>query len=502
MKKLFLLLFLLFLSSHTFSNYITPNTGRNWTMDSLVAYSSGDVTYSGGIFFVNDTVYVSSSDTVKILNNATVKLAYLVTFNFIGTLIVNPPDSVKITSIDTTQKFYELRLDSLSDASIIRKAIFEYSFNGMRLLDTSPLIDNCTFRYNCIGNSSTTVPAINLFRANPVISNCRIYRNAKVGIGGGSNINNAPQIINNIIYENNTANGNVPQINLGASGSATTIIRGNIIRGLYTNAGGIATLPIGTLNITIENNIITNNRYGIAITNANTFAIIRNNRIDSNNIQGSPNLGGSGINFNGNTSLVALVSKNTIRGNLWGITIQGTALPNFGNLSVSDTNYIGQNNIYDNGNSGRIFDLFNNTPDSIKAENNWWGTANTDTVEAHIFHKPDSTVLGFVDYLPIRTISGINYSENIIPNTFKLYDAYPNPFNPETKIKFDIASSVNVQLTIYDITGKEVAMLIHEEFKPGSYEIIWNASNYSSGIYFYVLKSKDFTETKKLIFIK
>ncbi len=194
-----------------------------------------------------------------------------------------------------------------------------------------------------------------------------------MGIGGGSNINNAPQILNNIIYENNTANGNVPQINLGASGSATTVIRGNIIRGLYIMAGGIATLPIGTLNITIENNVITNNRYGIAITNANTFAIIRNNRIDSNNIQGVPNLGGSGINFNGNTSLTALVSKNTIRGNLWGITIQGTALPNFGNLSVSDTNYIGLNNIYNNSNSGKFFDLFNNTPDSIKAENKLLG---------------------------------------------------------------------------------------------------------------------------------
>jgi len=55
----------------------------------------------------------------------------------------------------------------------------------------------------------------------------------------------------------------------------TTLIKGNIIRGLYINAGGIATLPIGTLNIIIENNIIKKNRYGIAIQNANTNAVIR-----------------------------------------------------------------------------------------------------------------------------------------------------------------------------------------------------------------------------------
>ncbi|MBK7158873.1 MAG: hypothetical protein IPH77_09985 [Ignavibacteria bacterium] len=74
-----------------------------------------------------------------------------------------------------------------------------------------------------------------------------------------------------------------------------------------------------------------------------------------------------------------------------------------GNISNADTTDIGLNEIYGNGNSGKIFDLFNNTVDSIKAENNFWGSGNADTVETHIFHKTDSTVLGFVDYLPLRS---------------------------------------------------------------------------------------------------
>jgi len=507
--KLFTIIsaFLICLSS--LANYSTPGTGKSWNLDSLVANSGGEVTFSSGTYFFTDTLNISQSDTLKIRINTTIKISPLVVFNILGTLIVNPPDSVKITSLDTNQKFYEMRLDSTSDASIMKKMIFEYSFNGIRLLDTSPLIDSCTIQYNCNGNSSTTVPAINLFRANPVISNCKIIRNYKVAIGGGANIANSPQILNNLISENNIANGNVPQINLGQSGSGTTLIQGNTIKGLYTNAGGIATLPIGQLTIRIEDNIIKFNRYGIAIANANTNAVIKRNIIDSNNIQGNPLLGGSGINFNGTSSIIAAVSHNKIRGNLWGITIQGTAKPNMGELSNPDTNYAGFNMILNNGNSNRYYDLYNNTPDSIKAENNFWGTNNLDSVEARIFHKPDSSALGFVDYVPIWIpVPVVNISTEI-PGNYKLYDAYPNPFNPSTKIKFDVGISKNmrvnnqfVSLIVYDILGQVVKTLINMELKPGTYEVDFSGSDISSGVYFYALKSGNFYDSKRMIIVK
>ncbi len=76
------------------------------------------------------------------------------------------------------------------------------------------------------------------------------------------------------------------------------------------------------------------------------------------------------------------------------------------------------------------------------------------------------------------------------------------PFNPETKIRFDIASFTNVSLTIYDVTGKEVTLLINEQLKPGSYKAMWNAANYSSGIYFYKIETGAFAETKKIILLK
>lgn len=402
MKKLFILL-ALFLISESYANYTTPGTGVSWNLDSLVNNSSGSVTVSGSDYFFNDTLTISSSDTIKILTNVIMKFKTGVFIDINGILIVNPPDSAKITAQDTTLKFLGLKFEDLSDGSVLKKLIMEYG-NAIRMLDCNILIDSCTLRYNTL-SSSFSSGAISFFRSNSIVSNCTIFRNRRAAIVSGANIASSPQILNNIIYENNSDNANVPQINFGATGSAPMIIRGNTITGLFTNCGGISFLPVGSIpNAIIENNIIKHNRYGIAIAGGNSNIYINNNIIDSNNIQGDPNLGGSGINFNGSATQNSIVTRNIIRGNLWGITVQSTAKPNMGDLSSPDTTDIGLNQIYGNGNSGQIYDLYNNTVDSLKAENNYWGTPDLDSVEAHIFHKPDNAALGKVDYLPVASV--------------------------------------------------------------------------------------------------
>lgn len=102
---------------------------------------------------------------------------------------------------------------------------------------------------------------------------------------------------------------------------------------------------------------------------------------------------------------------------------------------------------------------------------------------------------------------GINPTSNEIPYDFSLSQNYPNPFNPQTKIKFDIPQGMkgqtsNVKLIIYDLLGREVATLVNEELKPGSYEVDWDGSNYSSGVYFCKLVSGDFAVTKKMVLMK
>jgi len=98
--------------------------------------------------------------------------------------------------------------------------------------------------------------------------------------------------------------------------------------------------------------------------------------------------------------------------------------------------------------------------------------------------------------------SGINDPGSSIFSNFKLYDNYPNPFNPSTRIKFDISVSSFVSLKIFDILGRELKSAINENLDIGTYEYIWNADNFPSGVYFYTINSGKFSETKKMTLIR
>ncbi|MEO8513340.1 MAG: YCF48-related protein [Ignavibacteria bacterium] len=100
---------------------------------------------------------------------------------------------------------------------------------------------------------------------------------------------------------------------------------------------------------------------------------------------------------------------------------------------------------------------------------------------------------------------GIEPVSEIIPDRFMLYNNYPNPFNPFTNIDFDIPAnntSGNVNLTVYDITGKEIVVLVNSMLRPGKYSVSWNASNYSSGLYFYRITAGNFTSIRKMVLVK
>ena len=97
---------------------------------------------------------------------------------------------------------------------------------------------------------------------------------------------------------------------------------------------------------------------------------------------------------------------------------------------------------------------------------------------------------------------GIQNISGEIPGEFSLLQNYPNPFNPATKIRFSIPKSSNVKLVVYDMLGREAALLVNEQLSPGTYEYEFNASELTSGTYFYRLQSEDFSEIKKMILVK
>ena len=89
-----------------------------------------------------------------------------------------------------------------------------------------------------------------------------------------------------------------------------------------------------------------------------------------------------------------------------------------------------------------------------------------------------------------------------LPKEYVLYPAYPNPFNPTTTIRFSVAATHASLLQVYDITGRVVETLVNKRLISGEHEIIWNASNQSSGVYFVRLSNNTFRQTQKLILLK
>jgi photosystem II stability/assembly factor-like uncharacterized protein len=97
---------------------------------------------------------------------------------------------------------------------------------------------------------------------------------------------------------------------------------------------------------------------------------------------------------------------------------------------------------------------------------------------------------------------GIENPNNQIPNVYTLEQNYPNPFNPTTTINFSLPKAGIVELKVYDALGREVAVLVNNFTLQGRHTVSFDASGLSSGIYFYTLKSADFTDTKKMALIK
>lgn len=98
--------------------------------------------------------------------------------------------------------------------------------------------------------------------------------------------------------------------------------------------------------------------------------------------------------------------------------------------------------------------------------------------------------------------NSVNLINSEIPKENKLYNNYPNPFNPVTKIRFDVAKAGYVSIKVYNIQGKEISTLINYNMTAGSYETIFDASALSSGVYYYRIQTEGFVDTKRMVLVK
>ncbi|RPI19004.1 MAG: T9SS C-terminal target domain-containing protein [Ignavibacteriae bacterium] len=270
---------------------------------------------------------------------------------------------------------------------------------------------------------------------------------------------------------------------------------GNSWTYLYYSYG----VPSFTLKKTVASNFITNGHlyYILFVLNNNSTSYAETLRVDSTN--GNLLKPGEGCSWRPNDILKDSLASGELDACLFG------CIPNNFIICTSDSLY------YNNYGLHNLMKEFNNTNGTL----------------IHITHYVKN--IGKVyDYTSLNmnpqyyemkgckingvifgdtALIGISSISTEIPSSYKLYQNYPNPFNPTTKIKFDVPSEVRsqrleVRLIVNDILGREVSALVNEELTPGTYEVEWDAANYSSGIYFYTLSANNFTQTKRMLLIK
>jgi len=472
MKK-FILTFSLLICvvSLTFAQtYVTPNTGVTLTLDDIATNSPSTITVSGNQYTMLENIEVSESDTVIIDSDLTLLVDQNLLLTVFGSFTVTA-DAVTITSLDTANPFEGFRFEEFSQIDIQNTTI---TFSGgLKVLTEDFTINNCVLDNNVSGASTGSV--ISLSRGEAQITNNSFSNNELPAVSSAANSSVSANIFNNYMEANNQSNSNRPQINMGPTmDTATLKIVQNTIIGdpSLDQVGGIAVANFvgGTILAVIEDNIIRDNRYGMTVVGSNAFVSIINNIIEDNNTQNIPNLGGSGISLNTSSGTQEIIATgNEIRRNLWGITVIGTASINLGD----DVDNPGENVFSENGNSGEVYALYNNTANTLLAKHNCWieGQDNTSAdAEAVIFHQADDNSLGEVIYDPVgcQALSTTDFSVND-------FSFYPNPVT--TEINFNNTASFTT-LKIFGLQGNLIETKIISEGE-NTIQI-----NVASGMYF------------------
>ncbi len=482
MKAILFLPILLILLSIK-GQYTTPNTGVVWNMDSLVQNSTAVQFISANNYRVVEDLTILASDSLYALNN-NIRFANGVTITIAGGgLLIDGGINFGDLIADVSGESYEgFRLEGNAHVSLNRVSIM--NCGGIKVLTPNFLFTNSSAIGNPTGINSSAF--IELSSGKPAIDNNVFKDNEVSAVSSAANATVAPMITNNTFEGNVTSNTNRPQINLSPSGTDTTYIINNIITGNRAQemAGGVAfsALAGGVGNVVIKDNEIQDNRYGIAILGNGLTALIENNEILNNDSQNNSNLGGSGINLSGNNTSSAIITKNTIKGNLWGITVLNNFSVNLGDSHIGGSNS-GENVFSENENGGETYALFNNTPSAINATNNCWELNEESTLliaESVISHQEDDNTLGEVIFDPILFCNSVTVEEK----EENLISIYPNPAS--FYVKIGSKSSLLESITLMNLLGE----VIIPSFRITSNEIELDVSILNAGIYVLIIKEK------------
>ncbi|QQS36065.1 MAG: right-handed parallel beta-helix repeat-containing protein [Ignavibacteriales bacterium] len=345
-----------------------------------------------------------------------------------------------------------------------------------------------------------------------------------------SNSGDRPVIINNHSFNNNGCgihmNGDISMGDDGIISDA--VVAGNIIHGNGLGGGSAINMD-GVQDSKVFNNIIYNNfATGIAMYQIDGGEPSKNNKIFNNTVIMPTNGRWGVLVVNGSTGNTLynniLINYHSFRGSICmdnesktGFTSDYNILVNrlsdddgSSNMSLTSWQSMGydmnsqisvaENLIFANP-TGNDYHLLQNS----QATNTGTSLVNSVVLtDKDGVTRPQGSGYDIGAY-EFQSPTGID--EENIANDFTLEQNYPNPFNPSTKIKFTIPSNVNgetanVKLTVFDVLGNKIVTLVNEEKPAGVYEVIFDANELSSGIYFYKLTAGNFTSVKKMMLLR
>lgn len=397
MKKTIFFTILLLFSITIKAQWISPGTGSQYTLATIAAADPSVVSdLQNGVYQIHQNITISRGDVLAIESTTNqVSVDGNVTLTIQGSLVIEERDGMLPFSGDTTANGFELRIDSAMTTTLAH-VCFAHG-DRVTLIETDIILDSCEFR-------EFTSAAIQYMNCNPTIQNCYFHDNHAAAVSSGVNVTGSARILNNVFYNNVLDNGNYPQINLGPGAADTLFIVGNHIEGVASSmSGGIGIMNVyglGNTVMMVQGNTIVHNRYGYTQNGRQIHAIIEDNIIQDNNLEVNPNNGGSGISLYGSdTTCSARIRHNLISGNLWGVTAIY-----YHNIDMGTATDPGGNVLYNNGNGGTEYELYNNAFSDMNAVGNYWGANDSTHAETVIFHREDSPNYGRVNYLPIMNL--------------------------------------------------------------------------------------------------
>jgi parallel beta-helix repeat protein len=415
---------------------------------------------------------------------------------------MEPPTQATFTHYATDTYYATIRVESGSYVRL-NKTTFTYG-SGMCIINSDFEMDDCTMNNHDFSSSASG--AISATNGKVTVKNSTFKNNVRSAFNSGANMGATFEIINCYLENNVTENTNRPQINIGPSqtGEVSKIMNNTIIgnRSL-TMVGGISTSSLMSVPATycLEGNTLKDNRYGITFTGANITGTIKGNILEDNNTENNPMTGGSGINITAPAGNVhAIITENKISGHLWGITLVGNTsnfsagpTANIGNISVpeNDPEYnIGHNIFFNNGNGGELYDLYNNNPNDVMAQNNNWGVPEQteELIRTVIQDKFNNSNYGTVTFMPPYIPTSVSEMES---STFIIA---PNPANRELRIDNEQWTIESVE--IFDIYGRKV---LSPQVSILKSQISIDISTLANGIYFVRIVSEKGIGVRKFV---